>query len=78
MTVTIKIDIYDLKYLKLLGKDFDNVELFCLSQDSNSRIIESIKCLEWRKGLVELIKDFLKDLRLIEVADWLAQVHLRH
>ena len=49
-----KVDEQDLRHLKLLGKDFANSELFCLSQDVNSRIVQNVKCLEWREGLIEL------------------------
>lgn len=40
--------------LRALKKDHPKAEFFCLSNDKNSRIIDGVSYLDWRKGLVEL------------------------
>lgn len=51
---TKRIDRSDLRHLKLLSKDFENPELFCLSRDQDNRIVDGIQCLFWREGLEKL------------------------
>jgi predicted AAA+ superfamily ATPase len=43
-----------LKPLRLLGADIPNSEMFCLSQESRARLVDGIRVLPWKEGLVAL------------------------
>ena len=43
-----------LRSLQTIGKDIDNAERFCLSRDPTNRVVEGIRVLHWKSGLLEL------------------------
>ena len=43
-----------LRSLRTLGQEIDSAERFCLSQDPKNRIVDGIKVLHWKDGLIEL------------------------
>jgi predicted AAA+ superfamily ATPase len=49
-----KIDERDLAGLKVLGPSFENSKRYLLSQDETSRVIDDIRCLHWRQGILEI------------------------
>ncbi len=44
----------DIRGLISVGRDIANAELFCLSRDSRSQIMEGVACLPWQKGFLEI------------------------
>lgn len=44
----------NIRTIKSFAKDMSNSEAFLLSQDPNEKVIDGVKILPWKKGLIEL------------------------